>query len=158
MADLQAFTMDRDAIRAGEWVPVGTGDDQFEIKTRGFTQAYRDGLNRIRREAARDLNRKLKPGESFYQPDALPPSLDDKCQGQALADHCVLDVRGLNNGGTPVTVDQFRELIRDPRGGRVCSFSPSARPAVSVRTGRPSARWRRETRRPAPIRPNLGRA
>lgn len=116
MANVGAFTMDRDTIRAGEWVQVGTGDDQFEIKTRGFTPEYRDGLNRIRRDAARELNRKLKPGESFYQPADLPPSLDDKCQGQALADHCVLDVRGLTNGGVPVTADQFRDLIRDPEG------------------------------------------
>jgi hypothetical protein len=122
MAKLGSFTMDREAIRSGEWIAVGTGEDQFEIKTRGFTQAYRDGLNRIRREAARELNRRLKPGESFYQPDALPPSIDDQCQGQALADHCLLDVRGLYNGKdaennpVPLGVEQFKELIRDPEG------------------------------------------
>lgn len=116
MADLSSFTMDRDAIRGGDWITVGTGDNQFEIRTRGFTPKYRDELNRMRREKARELNQKIKPGMSFYTPDTLPPTVDDKLQGEALADHCVLDVRGLNNGGVPVTADQFKALLRDPEG------------------------------------------
>lgn len=116
MADLGNFVMDRDAIRGGDWITVGTGDNTFEIRTRGFTQRYRDELNRARRDKARELNQKIKPGQQFYTPDTLPPSVDDKLQGEALADHCVLDVRGLNNGGVPLTGDEFRALLRDPEG------------------------------------------
>jgi hypothetical protein len=116
MPDISSCTADRDVMRSGEWVPVGTGDDRFEIRTRGFTQAYRDGLNRLRREAARELNRKLKSTDLPHTPEMLPPSVDDRCQGQALADYCVIDVRGLTNGGQPVSADEFKALLRDPEG------------------------------------------
>jgi hypothetical protein len=116
MADVNTYTVDKSAIRGGEWVSVGTPPQDFEIRTRGFTPAYRDGLNSLRRHASRELNRKLRPGDVFYTPDTLPPTVDDQCQGQALADHCVLDVRGLTSGGEPVTGDQFRDLLREPEG------------------------------------------
>jgi hypothetical protein len=122
MANLSALTLDRDAVRHGDWVEVGAGENVFEIRTRGITQAYRDGLNRLRLTAVRELNRNNKPGQPFYTPELLPPSVDDRCIGQALAEHCVIDVRGLYDGkdenGQPrsVTVDEFRELLRDPEG------------------------------------------
>ncbi len=116
MADLNDFIIDRDAVRDGEWITVGDGGNTFEIRTRGFTPKYRDALNALRRHAARDLNRKLQPGDAMYSADTLPPSADDRCQGQATATHCVMDVRGLTSKGVAVTVEQFRDLLSDPEG------------------------------------------
>ncbi len=114
MAKLSAFRLDAAAISDGEWITVGVGGDTFEIRTRGFTARYRDALNALRRDAARKANRGLVPGAIPFSPDNLPPTVDDACQGEALAQHCILDVRGLQqDDGTAVTADDFRAMLTD---------------------------------------------
>lgn len=114
MAKLSAFKLNAAAISDGEWITVGVGADTFEIKTRGFTSRYRDALNSLRRDAARKANRGLVPGATPFTPDSLPPTLDDLCQGEALAQYCVLDVRGLQqDDGTPVSIEDFRQMLTD---------------------------------------------
>lgn len=111
MAKLSNFLRNTKAITDGETVTVGPAGMTFQVTTRGFTLAYRDRLAALRREAARTLNRAQQPGATAYLPDGLPPSTEDKCQGQALADECIIDIAGLDDDGTPVTVEQFRDLI-----------------------------------------------
>lgn len=113
MASLSAFRANVTAINDGEWVEVNP-EDPFEIKTRGFTPRYRDKLSALRREAARKANRGLQPGQVPFSADALPPTADDLCQGQALADEVFLDVRGLTHqGGAVVTADEFKDMLRN---------------------------------------------
>jgi hypothetical protein len=115
MATLKNFTAPTHAINEGEWVDVGTGDELFRIKTRGFTRKYRDKLNALRREAVRAANRRLPPGETFFTVDTLGPNDEDRCQAIAIADEAFLDVQGLTNeGGGVVTAEMFREMLRDP--------------------------------------------
>ncbi len=113
MANLSSFRANIVAITDGEWVTVNP-EDPFEIKTRGFTPAYRDRLNELRRAAARKANRNQAPGQAVYVADALPPTMDDLCQGQALAAEAFLDVRGLTHSdGTAVTADEFKDMLRN---------------------------------------------
>ncbi len=113
MANLSSFRANLANITDGEWVSVNP-EDPFEIKTRGFTAKYRDALNELRRTAARKANRNLQPGQTPYTQDSLPPTVDDLCQGQALAAEAFLDVRGLtHSGGTAVTADEFRDMLRN---------------------------------------------
>lgn len=115
MASLTRYRADIARINDGEWITVGQDGDEFEIRTRGFTPRYRDALNQLCRQAAREANRRLQPGQLAYTPDALPPTMFDKCQGQALAEHVTLDVRGLtHDGDRPVTGDELRDMLRDP--------------------------------------------
>lgn len=114
MAKLSSFTANTRAISDGEWVEVNP-TDPFKIKTRGFTARYRDLLNRLRRQASREANRGLQPGAIPHSPEALPPTMEDRCQAQALAEECFLDVQGLTGeDGSAVTAEQFREMLQDP--------------------------------------------
>lgn len=116
MADLSDFTANMDAVQNGVWISVGTEPSTFRIKTRGVTSEYRDGLNLLRREAAREANRGVAPGGLLVDPDRLPPTLDDRCQGRAIAKYCFLDVEGLTNKGQPVTADEFSAILMNPEG------------------------------------------
>lgn len=112
MPKLSDFIPDTSAVTGGEAITVGPVGKSFEITTRGFTPAYRDRLSALRREAARTLNRTLQPGAAPYRPDTLPPTVEDKCLGQALAEECIQGVAGLDgDDGQPVTIDQFRALL-----------------------------------------------
>ena len=114
MAKLSTFIRDPARIAQGETVAVGSADDPFFLLTRGFSAAYRDMLQRLRLQAAREQNRNLQPGQVPTSPDLLPPSVDDRCQAQALIEHCLIDVQGLDHGdGSPVTIDQLRAMLPD---------------------------------------------
>ena len=116
MASLSKFRRDVAAIRSGEWVEVGIYDQTFEVFTRGLTPAFRDGYARMRRAAAEELNRTVKPGQTRYTETTLPPSMDDIVTAQAIAEYCDLNVRGLYHGPgetNPVTADEFRDMLRD---------------------------------------------
>lgn len=109
MAKLSDFSRNQDRMREGETVEVGPIGSTFEITTRGFTPRYRDALHDLKIAAARRLNRGQKPGGLSYNAENLPPSEDDRAQGQAIADHCVLGVNGLqHDDGQDVTLDEFR--------------------------------------------------
>lgn len=112
MAKLSAFSRDAARVQEGETIEVGPDGDTFLITTRGFTPRYRDALFTLKSEAASRLNRSLQPGATRYTAETLPPSEDDRLQGQAIAEHCVIDVDGLqNDDGSAITVDAFRKLL-----------------------------------------------
>jgi len=117
MASLSAFR--RAAVSDGEWITVGPDEAKFEIKSRGFTSLYRDTLSNLRHKAAAKLSRAaIRSGGTLVTPDTLPPSVDDAVQGEALAAHCTLDVRGLewpaedDGPPRPVTGQEFRDMIQ----------------------------------------------
>lgn len=114
MASLSALRSNIAVINDGEWIEVNP-EDPFEVRVRGFTPRYRDKLNSLRRDAARKANRGLAPGQMQFSVDALPPTVDDLCQGEALASEVFLDVRGLTHvpGGPAVTADEFRDMLRN---------------------------------------------
>ena len=148
MASLSKFRRDVAAIRGGEWVEVGIFDNVFRILTRGATQEFRDGLSRLRRDAAAELNRHLRPGQDRYTELTLPPTMDDALHGRAIADHCILDVADLNHTdavldgagkvvepAVPVTADEFRAMMRNHEEyGMVISLAYAAIGRVGDKT------------------------
>lgn len=107
--------MDRDRLETAVWVTVDTDDGPFEVETRGYTRAYRDGLNAARRQLVQARNRKLSPGQTPITESDLAASDHDRLMGAALAEHCVTNVRGLTHeDGRDVTADELRQMLRDP--------------------------------------------
>lgn len=112
MAKLSAFTRNATAMTDGTEVKVGPEKDRFSIVVRGMTDAYTDRLWALRQLASVEYNASLKRGDVRSTPQNLPPSLDDRCVAQALGEKCLLDVHDLDAAdGTPVTVEQFREML-----------------------------------------------
>lgn len=115
MASIANMTISRDRLEAPVWVTVDTEDGPFEIETRGFTRAYRDGLAAARRRLVQDRNRRLPPGQPPITDQDLAVSEQDGLMGAALADHCVTGVRGLTHAdGSDLTIDELRRMLRDP--------------------------------------------
>lgn len=121
MASLNRIKLDAGRINEGKWITVESDGEPFDIRTRGITPRYRDTLQRLRLERVRTINRTRDPGAPMVSVETLPPSLDDLCLGQALAEECFLDVRGLthDDGGKIVTAAEFKELLCDPETGRI---------------------------------------
>lgn len=136
MAKLSAFRANAAAINAGRWVEVGSEEDPFRIKTKGFTGKYRDALARMMGEHVRRMNRGKKPGDRFFTEQDIPVTDQDAMQAQALAEYCFIDVQGLMHDDevTPVTADEFRELIQaeDGRPLLLIAMGAAARVADDV--------------------------
>ncbi|MBS1026066.1 hypothetical protein [Gluconobacter cerinus] len=112
MAKLSAFSRDRNRVSQGEEIEVGPEGNTFFITTRGFTDAYRDTLYALKKAATLELNRTMRAGAGFYTPESLPPRTEDICQGKALAQECVLGIKGLEgDDGQDLTVDEFRNML-----------------------------------------------
>lgn len=95
---------------------VGDPPNTYEVLVRGWTDDYRDFVNRLQLQAARVANRTRAATDKPYTPETLPPSISDICFGQALAAHILLDVRGIDGDDGPVTGDQYREYLALPEG------------------------------------------
>lgn len=142
MAKLSDFSRNADRMREGETIEVGPIGHTFHITTRGFTPRYRDALYDAKMTAARRLNRSQKPGASSYGPDSLPPTEDDRAQGQAIADHCVIGVSGLqHDDGREVTVDEFRAMLASGEQPMLIALAISA----AARVGDDRAREHEES-------------
>lgn len=114
MGKLSHFIRNAAAVAAGQRITVGPPGNEFVIITRGLTVAFRDRLNALQRDAAIELNRKVQVGAPGYSPDALPPSIMDRCQAQALIDECLTGVEELENDDeSTVTFDDFKALLLD---------------------------------------------
>lgn len=106
MAKLSAFRVNSKAVTEGEWVRIGDEYDDLEIKTRGRTDQYHDATARRQRKAAAGFG-----GDVTKLPLAIRREINVEC----LIEFVVLDVRNLlDDAGEPVTLDQFRALLRDP--------------------------------------------
>lgn len=127
MAQLSTFTRDRSVVEKGERIAVGPADAPFFVTTRGFSPAYRDALHKLRMQATREANRTLQPGQVPVTPDTLPPSVDDRCQAQALISHCLQDVDGLDDGAEPVSFDAFCNMLPESPALLALSIAAAAR-------------------------------
>lgn len=115
MAKLANFRRNADRVNSGDWITVGfDADNTFQICTRGQTEKFLYRLGELQRQAAREANRGITPGDIPYQPDALPAPLANRCLGRAMAEHTFIDVRGLDNDDGPVTADDFRNALLQP--------------------------------------------
>ena len=110
MTSLDALSPDPDRIAEGEWITVGISPNTFRLKCRGMDAAFRDHLFALRREATRTANRQAAEGAQRYDPDSLPPSMDEACRGKALA-QLLQDVDQLTSKGQPVQLEQYRDLM-----------------------------------------------
>lgn len=133
MARLSKFVRNGTLMAQGQAVVVGPEGDTFTIVTRGMTDKYSDRLWALRRAAAMELNRGLKPGSVFYGADSLPPSEDDRCVAQALSEECLTGIEGLEgDGGKPVTLDAFKDLIKERENRALLALAMQAAQVVGI--------------------------
>lgn len=133
MARLSKFVRNGALMSKGQAVVVGPEGDTFTIVTRGMTDKYSDRLWALRRAAAMELNRGLKPGSVFYNADSLPPSEDDRCVAQALSEECLTGIDGLEgDDGNPITLDQFNELIKNRENRALLALAMQAAQVVGI--------------------------
>lgn len=106
MAKLSAFRVDSAKIEQGEWISPGLEYDDMEVHVRGFTDAYFESQNLKLHRAARAFN-----GDTARVPMAVQRDI----RIEALITHILLDVRGISTDeGTPVTLAQFCDVLRNP--------------------------------------------
>jgi hypothetical protein len=105
MAKLSNFRQDSAAIEAGEWVTLPEWDN-LRIKTRGFTNTYKDAMALRRRRAAQSLG-----GDE----SKIPAGIMRAITVEALIVHLLLDVADLTDErGQPVDFEAFCALLRNP--------------------------------------------
>lgn len=135
MAKLSAFTRNSAAVSDGSPIIVGPEGNTFTLVTRGYTNEYADRLWELRRAAAIRLNSNLMPNQTPVSPDFLPPSEEDACVAQAIAEKCLLDVRDLNNpDGSPVTLADYCSLMKDRANRPLLALAMQAAGAVGRAT------------------------
>lgn len=105
MAKLSNFRQDSAAIESGEWVTL-TEYDNLRIKTRGFTNQYKDAMALRRRRAAQSLG-----GDEAK----IPAGILRAITVEALINHLLIDVADLTDeNGEAVTFEAFCNLLRNP--------------------------------------------
>jgi hypothetical protein len=109
MIDLKSFRRDATAMRDGDWISPGPEYGPLEIRTRALGPRYRDHVGAAIRAAAKQ----------HLSEERIPAEVRDTIQTEALIATCLQDVRGLADGGTPVTFARFCDLIRDPGYGEL---------------------------------------
>ena len=104
MADLSAFRVDAKARQEGQWVRVGEEFLDLEVLVRGLTDRYTDAVAARSRQAARSYGGDVQK---------LPAAIARGIVVSALCDHVLLDVRNLKDGDRDITIDEFKQLLRD---------------------------------------------
>lgn len=105
MAKISNFRQDSAAIEAGEWVTLAEYDN-LRIKTRGFTNTYKDAMALRRRRAAQSLG-----GDETK----IPAGIMRAITVEALINHLLLDIADLTDeSGEAVTFEAFCNLLRNP--------------------------------------------
>jgi hypothetical protein len=105
MAQLTKFKRNTAAIEGGQWITLREYDG-LRIKTRGFTDAYRDNVALRRRRAAADY------GNDEVR---IPARVQREITIEGLINDLLLDVADLTGpDGQPVTFEAFCNLLRDP--------------------------------------------
>jgi hypothetical protein len=89
----------------------------LSIKTRGFTDAFLDAQNRRMDQAMRAANVSLAA--------LIPNAVRRQINARLLSDFLVLDVKGLfhdTEQTQPVTVDEFKALLQEPKYARLVNL------------------------------------
>lgn len=99
-----SFRRDAKAMRQGEWVSPGPEFGEVEILTRAMLPAYYDALAARTAREARRVGGEAKIGMAFK----------NKVIVDCMIEFCLQDIRGLeNDDGSPVTFEQYVEMIRE---------------------------------------------
>jgi hypothetical protein len=109
MVDLSTFKRDARAMRDGEWVSPGPEYGDLMIHTRALGPRFQDARAARLRAA----------GKQFLTEDRIPSEVRDRINTDTLVDECLIDVRGLAEGGKAIDFKRFCELIRDPAYGEL---------------------------------------
>jgi hypothetical protein len=104
MIDLKSFRRDGRAMKDGAWISPGPEYGALEIHTAAIGPRYRDHVAAAIRAAAK----------KHLSEERIPAEVRDAINTEALIATCLMDVRGLSDGGTPITFARFCDLIRDP--------------------------------------------
>ena len=122
--ELKKDLIDTAATENGVWQSPGEEFEDFEILTRGFGDKYADMKAARMRNLSAPYN-----GDVSKVPNALLRKANVDC----LEKHVILDIRGLNNNGEPVTLAAFCELIRSPEGNVYYTAAFTAAGLVSTK-------------------------
>jgi hypothetical protein len=109
MVDVSSFKRNASAMRDGEWISPGPEYGDLLIKTRALGPAFQDARAAALRAAAK----------RHLTEDRIPSAEREAIVTDALIDHCLIDIKGLTDGGALVTIARFREMIRDPGFGEL---------------------------------------
>jgi hypothetical protein len=107
--DINSLKRDARAMRDGEWVSPGPEYGTLEIKTRALGPRFQDARAGAMKLAAR----------AHLTEDRIPSEERERIVTEALITECLLDVRGLTEGGQPVDFKRFCVLVRDPAYGEL---------------------------------------
>lgn len=113
MPALSDLAIDSNAINDGAWVNI----DEYpglKIKSRGYTDAFVDAQNRRLDKAMR--------AAGVASAALIPNAVRRQINAKLLADFLVVDVDGLFKDTAqtqPVTADEFKTLLQDPKYARL---------------------------------------
>ncbi|MFT8932133.1 MAG: hypothetical protein ABF976_10290 [Acetobacter syzygii] len=113
MPVLSDLAIDSNAINDGAWVEI----DEYpglKIKSRGYTDAFVDAQNRRLDKAMRAAN--------VSSVALIGNAARRQINAKLLTDFLVVDVEGLFHDAAktqPVTVDEFKILLQDPKYARL---------------------------------------
>lgn len=125
MPVLSDLAIDSNAINDGAWTSIDEVPG-LSIKTRGFTDAFLDAQNRRMDKAMRSANVSLAA--------LVPNAVRRQINARLLADFLVLDVKGLfhdTEQTQPVTVDEFKALLQEPKYARLVNVCWEAAGAIT---------------------------
>ena len=104
MVDISAFQRNAAAMRDGEWLSPGVQYPGIEFKCRALGHEYLDAFARNTKIQAR-----LVGGEEY-----LSAEQKARINIDALIETALLDVKGIEERGVPVTLARIAEMMRDP--------------------------------------------
>lgn len=102
MTDVSRFKRNPQVLSDGVWKKPDL-DEELEIKTKGFTDPYFDKQALRQRRAAKGFGGDI---------ERLPAKLKRQINIESLIDESLMDVRGLKNGDSVVSFDDFCEMLR----------------------------------------------
>lgn len=128
MAKLKSLLTDLVSLNEGTWVEVNPSMyDDLRIKTRGFTDKFYDAQTARLRKAR--IERNLGPDEP------LPNNIQRDINSRLAQEFLVLEVSGLeHDDGSPVPIDEFKQLMSHENAGRLVRAVFEAAARVSSRT------------------------
>ncbi|WP_158659978.1 hypothetical protein [Niveispirillum cyanobacteriorum] len=105
MANLKALCRDTGRIEKGEWlrlyVDLDPDKDVF-VLARGITKPFRDEVQRRVRQLA------MQHGGDASN---APPEVIQRVDKEMYIERLLMDVKGLDDDGTPVSFERFCELL-----------------------------------------------
>jgi hypothetical protein len=105
MAKLSDFRVNARKLREGAWVDLGDDWDGMRLHVRAQGRAYFEAKARAEQKAARDVGGDL---------NRVPDDVLDRIGAEVAAEHLLIDVDGLEDGGKPVSAAAYRAAMLEP--------------------------------------------